>query len=172
MVQLFETIAIRTVSIKQVTSLNDDDENEDRQNSSPSTSTTSSTGTTTSSLSSSTRRQKLKNGLDVLPEEEDDLNNEDGGIAIAVPERKMSENKLLQTDITYGKANKRIQVCKVGNLWKNVAFCDVVGSNLVPSSLFLICCNVTNSLQLLFYVQSNTWKTNQKTSFEDIHFHV
>jgi hypothetical protein len=100
--------------MKQVTSLNeDDDENEDRQNSSASSSTTSSTGTTTSSLSSSTRRQKLKNGLDVLPEEEDDLNNEDGGIAIPVPQRKMSENKLLQTDITYGKANKRIQV------WQN-----------------------------------------------------
>jgi hypothetical protein len=101
--------------MKQVTSLNDDDdENEDRQNSSGSSSTTSSTGTTTTSLSSSTRRQKLKNGLDVLPEEEDDLNNEDGGFAIPVPERKMSENKLLQTDITYGKANKRIQVWKIG----------------------------------------------------------
>ena len=57
------------------------------------------------------RRQVHKSGLDVLPEEDDESgNNVDANNANVAPQRKMSENKLLQTDITYGKANKRIQV--------------------------------------------------------------
>ena len=73
-----------------MTSLNDENE-------------THSASTSTSSLSTP-KRQRRKNGLDVLPEE--DYDNDD----TAPIQRKMSENKLLQTDITYGKANKRIQV--------------------------------------------------------------
>ena len=84
----------------EVTSLNEEEDDQNHR---------SSTASTTSSTSTSLtpRRQKRKNGLDVLPEEEDDDVSSKEEI---LPERKLSENKMLQTDITYGKANKRIQV--------------------------------------------------------------
>jgi hypothetical protein len=89
----------------EVTSLNEEDDDHHQHRSS--TASTASSSTTSTSLTP--RRQKRKSGLDVLPEEDDD---EVSGSEANVPERKMSENKMLQTDITYGKANKRIQVFK------------------------------------------------------------
>ena len=65
-----------------------------------------SSSTATSSVTP--RHQVRKNGLDVLPEEDGESL---GGVEEAPTQQRMlSENKLMQTDLTYGKANKRIQV--------------------------------------------------------------
>jgi hypothetical protein len=89
----------------EVTSMNGDEDDDRRHPASR-----SSTSSSTAASSVTPRRQLRKSGLDVLPEEDDESLSRDAVTPNGVPLRKLSENKSLQTDITYGKANKRIQV--------------------------------------------------------------